>query len=51
MKPTATRAALFDRGKHGMDEALKAGIGATAGSALILALVFAAMHALSVGVG
>jgi hypothetical protein len=34
------------RRNHGMDEATKAGIGATVCSAFILAIVFLAMHAL-----
>jgi hypothetical protein len=34
-----------------MDPAMKAGIWATAGSVLIVALVFLAMHTLQVGIG
>jgi hypothetical protein len=47
MKRSATRTAAFTT--HGMDEALKAGIGATLGSVLILALALILMHTLPVG--
>ena len=51
MKRDASRAASLYRGKHGMDEALKAGIGAAACSVLILAFVLLLMHTLPVGAG
>jgi DNA-directed RNA polymerase specialized sigma24 family protein len=39
------------RGNHSMDPAMKAGIGATACSVLIVALVLLAMHVLPVSIG
>jgi len=45
-KSHATTTTLFHRRNHGMDEATKAGIGATVCSAFILAIVFLAMHTL-----
>jgi hypothetical protein len=42
-KSHATTAAWFHSRSQGMDEAMKAGIGATACSVLILAIVFLAM--------
>ena len=50
-KSHATTAAWFHRRSHGMDEAMKAGIGATACSVLILALVLLVMHTLPVSIG
>jgi hypothetical protein len=47
----ATTAAPFHRRSHGMHEAMKAGIGATACSVLILAIVLLAMHTLPASVG
>ena len=41
----------FHRRNHGMDEATKAGIGATVCSAFILAIVFLAMHTLPFSIG
>ncbi len=51
MKSHATTAASFHRRSHAMDEAMKAGIGATACSVLILAIVLLAMHTLPVSIG
>jgi hypothetical protein len=50
-KFSATTAASFHRRNHGMDEAMKAGIGATVCSVLILAIVLLAMHMLPVSIG
>ena len=50
-KSHATTTALFDRRNHGVDEATKAGIGATVCSVLILAIVFLAMHTLAFSIG
>ena len=50
-KTQATTAASFHRRNHGIDEAMKAGIGATACSVLILAIVLLAMHALPISIG
>jgi len=50
-KVNATTAASFRGRNHSMDQAMKAGIGATACSVLILAIVLLAMHTLSVGIG
>jgi len=47
---TAT-AAPFRRRNHSIDPAMKAGIGATACSVLILALVLLVMHTLPVSIG
>jgi hypothetical protein len=47
----ATTAAPFSRRSHGMDEAVKAGIGATACSVLLLTIVFVAMHLLPLSGG
>jgi hypothetical protein len=44
-------AALFHSRNHGMDEAMKAGIGATACSVLILAIILLAMQTLPVSIG
>ena len=44
------RVAALSR-RHGMDEALKAGIGATACSVAILAIILLAMHVLPAGIG
>ncbi len=46
---TAT-AASFHRRSHGIDEAMKAGLGTTVWSVLILAIVLLAMHALPVSI-
>jgi len=46
-----TTTASFHRRNHGMDEATKAGIGATVCSAFILAIVFLAMHTLPFSIG
>jgi hypothetical protein len=43
--------APFYRTSRGMDEALKAGLVATACSVLILAIVFLAIHAAPIGIG
>ena len=50
-KSHATTAASFHRRSRGMDEAMKAGIGATVCSMLILAIVLLAMHTLPTSVG
>jgi len=50
-KSYAMTTASFHRRNHGMDEATKAGIGATICSVLILAIVLLAMHALPTSVG
>ena len=50
-KSHATTTASFDRRNHGVDEATKAGIGATVCSAFILAIVFLAMHTLPFSIG
>jgi hypothetical protein len=50
-KSDATTATSFHRRNHGMDEATKAGIGATVCSAFILAIVFLAMHTLPFSIG
>jgi hypothetical protein len=50
-KNQATTAASFRRRSHGMDAAMKAGIGAATCSVLILAIVLLAMHVLPVGIG
>ena len=46
-----TTAASYLRRSHGMDKAMKAGIGATACSVLIAAIVLLAMHTLPVSIG
>lgn len=51
MKANATTATSSRRGSYSMDRAMKAGIGATACSVLIVALVLLTMHALPVSVG
>ncbi len=51
LKANATNAALFRPRSSSMDTAMKAGIGATICSVLILALVFLAMHTLPVSIG
>jgi hypothetical protein len=56
MKPMPTQshptiAAAFHRRSHGMDEALKAGIGGTACSVVLLTIVFVAMHLLPLSGG
>jgi hypothetical protein len=48
-KADATTAA--PKRRRSMDQAMKAGIGATAGSVLILALFLLAMHTLPVSIG
>ena len=50
-KDHASTAASFRRRDSSMDPAMKAGIGATACSVLILALVVLAMHTLPVSIG
>ena len=50
-KSPATTAASFHLRGRGVDEAMKAGVGATACSVLILAIVLLAMHALPTSVG
>jgi hypothetical protein len=50
-KSHATTAASFYRRRHGMDEAMKAGIWATVCSVLILTIVLLAMHTLPVNIG
>ena len=50
-KSHVTSPASFHRRSHGMDEATKAGIGATVCSAFILAIVFLAMHTLPFSIG
>jgi hypothetical protein len=50
-KTQETTAALFRRRSQGMDEAVKAGIAATANSVLILAIVLLVMYALPISVG
>lgn len=50
-KTQATTAASLHRRSHGMDEAMKAGIGASACSVLILVIVLLAMYALPVSIG
>jgi hypothetical protein len=50
-KTNATRTASVRRRNHSMDQAMKAGIGATACSVLILAIVLLAMHTLPVSIG
>jgi phosphomevalonate kinase len=50
-KANATTAASFRRHNHRMDQAMKAGIGATACSVLIVAIVLLAMHTLPVSIG
>jgi hypothetical protein len=47
----ATTAAPFYRRSYGMDEAMKAGIGASVCSVLILTIVFVAMHLLPLSIG
>jgi hypothetical protein len=49
--PSKVNATTARRGNHGMDRAMKAGIGGTACSVLIVALVLLAMHALPVSIG
>jgi hypothetical protein len=51
MQSHATTAGAFHRRSHGMDEAMKAGIGATACSVLLLTIVFVAMHLLPLSGG
>jgi hypothetical protein len=50
-KANATSATASRRGNHSMDRAMKAGIGATACSVLIVALVLLAMHAMPGSIG
>jgi len=50
-KANARTATSSRGGNHNMDRAMKAGIGATACSVLIVALVLLAMHALPVSIG
>jgi len=50
-KSHVTSPPSFHRRSHGMDEAMKAGVGATVCSVLILAIVLLAMHALPTSVG
>jgi hypothetical protein len=50
-KADATTVTLSRRDNHSMDRAMKAGIGATACSVLIVALVLLAMHAMPVSIG
>ncbi len=50
-KRNATSAGSFGRRIHHMDEAMKAGLGATAFSVFILAVVLLAMHVLPVSAG
>jgi hypothetical protein len=50
-KANARTATSSRRGNYNMDRAMKAGIGATACSVLIVALVLLAMHALPVSIG
>jgi hypothetical protein len=50
-KSHATTAASFHRRSHGMDEAMKAGIGAIVCSVLVLAIVYLAVHTLPVSIG
>ena len=50
-KSPATTAVSFHRRSRGMNEAMKAGVGATVCSALILAIVFLAMHTLPANLG
>ena len=47
----ATTAVSFRRRSRSMDEAMKAGVGATVCSVLILAIVLLATHALPTSVG
>jgi hypothetical protein len=49
--PSKANATTARRGNHSMDRAMKAGIGATACSVLIVALVLLAMHVLPVSIG
>ena len=49
--PPKANAALYRRRNSSMDPAMKAGIGATICSVLILTLVFLAMHTLPVSIG
>jgi len=46
-----TTTASFHRRNHSMNEAMKAGVGATVCSALILAIVLLAMHTLPTSLG
>ena len=48
---TNTKATSVSPPNYGMDEAMKAGIGATACSVLILAIVLLAMHTLPISIG
>ena len=50
-KCPATTAVSFHRRGRGMDEAMKAGVGAAVCSVLILAIVLLAMHTLPTSVG
>jgi hypothetical protein len=50
-KSHVTSPVSFHRRSHGMDEATKAGIGATLCSLVILAIVLMAMHTLPTSVG
>ena len=50
-KSHATTAASFHRRNHGIDEATKAGIGATVCSVVILAIALLSMHMLPVSIG
>jgi len=51
LETNATNTALSRRRNSRMDTAMKAGIGATICSVLILTLVFLAMHTLPVSIG
>lgn len=51
MASNETTAAWFLRRNHSMDQAMKAGIGATACSVLILAIVLLAMHTVPLNIG
>jgi hypothetical protein len=50
-KSPATTVVAFHRRSRGVDDAMKAGIGATVCSVLILAIVLLATHALPISVG
>ncbi len=50
-KSPATTAVSFHRRSRGMDEAMKAGIGAIVCSVLTLAIVLLAMHTLPTSIG
>jgi len=51
MPSNATAAASFPRRNQSMDQAMKAGIGATACSVLILVIVLLAMHTVPLTIG